>query len=600
MVAALAAVALFGGIFAVTQVAGPTPIFDTGGPANDGAARTSIWSGAYNWVYESWLPSDPAVDHSISTVKAWMYRQGNYNGVGTFTVSVGGGGIDESKCPNQPNGDFIGCAVQYPATYIPADSPTQVTFDVSGQGWVRRASTTPTQLSIDSAGGDGIMQLWAASASQGSGHCAKHAGTCYVLHTGSGGPSGSNYYDLAVAIYETLAAPTPGLTADFTSSSDALTATFASTVAGGNPPYTYQWDFGDQTHSTVADPSHTYALAGTYGVKLSVGDSGFHLATVSHAITVSSQSYTPMSVDFAFTVDADGLTAHFTSSVSKGLQPYTYSWAFGDNGPTSSSANPVHTYAATGTYTVALSVTDTKPATVSATHTVQTNKPQPPPTASFSFTATDLNVAFVGSASGGSPPYTYAWAFGDGASSTMGSIAHAYPTDGSYSAKFTVTDSNGQTGSETRTVTVHSPPPTPQPLSKVDFTTENVGNRTVSLTSSVTGGNGTLAYSWDFGDAQTSSQGSPSHQYAVPGTYTVNLTVSDASGARLSATHAITVTVAAGPPLPWAQIIGIVLAGVGATMAALMLEYRKLRKVQYVLGVVVLVAVGIVLLAGVI
>ncbi len=51
------------------------------------------------------------------------------------------------------------------------------------------------------------------------------------------------------------------------------------------------------------------------------------------------------------------LTVLFMSRVIGGLEPYTYSWTFGDGG-TDSTQDPVHTYAENGTYRATLVVTD--------------------------------------------------------------------------------------------------------------------------------------------------------------------------------------------------------------------------------------------------
>ena len=47
---------------------------------------------------------------------------------------------------------------------------------------------------------------------------------------------------------------------------------FYSEIAGGFPPYSYEWDFGDGTTSTGENPPHTYKTDGSYTVFLTVTD----------------------------------------------------------------------------------------------------------------------------------------------------------------------------------------------------------------------------------------------------------------------------------------------------------------------------------------
>ena len=47
---------------------------------------------------------------------------------------------------------------------------------------------------------------------------------------------------------------------------------FSSEIAGGFPPYSYEWDFGDGNTSTGENPSHSYKTAGSYTVSLTVVD----------------------------------------------------------------------------------------------------------------------------------------------------------------------------------------------------------------------------------------------------------------------------------------------------------------------------------------
>jgi formylglycine-generating enzyme required for sulfatase activity len=69
-------------------------------------------------------------------------------------------------------------------------------------------------------------------------------------------------------------------------------------------------------------------------------------------------------------------------------------------------------------------------------------------------------VSFTGSAAGGTPPYRYAWDFGDGYDSGAANPTHVYTADGRYAATLTVTDALGDTADGAVTITVN---PLPQP-----------------------------------------------------------------------------------------------------------------------------------------
>jgi type 1 glutamine amidotransferase len=72
-----------------------------------------------------------------------------------------------------------------------------------------------------------------------------------------------------------------------------------------------------------------------------------------------------------------------------------------------------------------------------------------------------LMVAFdaTGSTDPESDPLTYAWTFGDGGTSTGASPTHTYQANGSYAAKVTVTDTAGNAGNATVTITVGNTAP---------------------------------------------------------------------------------------------------------------------------------------------
>lgn len=54
---------------------------------------------------------------------------------------------------------------------------------------------------------------------------------------------------------------------------------FTGSVYGGEPDFTWYWDFGDMSTSTERNPSHVYTISGTYNVTLVVTDSHGTIAT---------------------------------------------------------------------------------------------------------------------------------------------------------------------------------------------------------------------------------------------------------------------------------------------------------------------------------
>jgi hypothetical protein len=60
------------------------------------------------------------------------------------------------------------------------------------------------------------------------------------------------------------------------------------------------------------------------------------------------------------------------------------------------------------------------------------------------------NIRFESRISGGFPPYSYEWDFGDGEISTSANPTHAYKAPGYYTVSMKVTDDRGNPGSRTR------------------------------------------------------------------------------------------------------------------------------------------------------
>ncbi|NLH26743.1 MAG: PKD domain-containing protein [Methanomicrobiales archaeon] len=178
------------------------------------------------------------------------------------------------------------------------------------------------------------------------------------------------------------------------------------------------------------------------------------------------------------------------------------------------------------------------------------------PNADFSANMTTgvapLTVAFTDESTG-TAPLTYAWDFEDNGTvdETTKNATHTYLAAGNYTVNLTVTGPGG-IDSEVRTdyITVTEAPAAPVAAFSANTTT-GVAPLTVAFTDESTGA-GTKTYEWDFTNDGTVDATTPDAVYTYPsaGTYTVNLTVTNAGGSNSEVkTDYITVTTAPVSPI---------------------------------------------------
>ena len=158
----------------------------------------------------------------------------------------------------------------------------------------------------------------------------------------------------------------------------------------------------------------------------------------------------------AFTFEATDLSVDFTDASTDDGTIASWSWDLGD-GNTSTDQNPTHVYAAAGTYTVELTVTDDGglTGTTSQDVTVTEAGGNVAPTAAFTFAATDLSVDFTDASTDSDGTIaSWSWDLGDGNTSTDQNPTHVYAAAGTYTVELTVTDDGGLTGTASQDVTV--------------------------------------------------------------------------------------------------------------------------------------------------
>jgi plastocyanin len=138
-----------------------------------------------------------------------------------------------------------------------------------------------------------------------------------------------------------------------------------STTSGIAPTPDGIWDSGifGAPHSF----SHTFTSAGTFHYFCRV-----HGSAMTGTITVNADESPTAAFSVGTAHPVAGSPVSFDGSASKDPDGSitAFSWSFGDGSPAGSGAKPTHRYAAPGTYTVKLTVTDSAGHTATAFHQV--------------------------------------------------------------------------------------------------------------------------------------------------------------------------------------------------------------------------------------
>jgi PKD repeat protein len=312
-------------------------------------------------------------------------------------------------------------------------------------------------------------------------------------------------------------APVANFTANITEGNAPLAVQFTDTSTG--VPTSWAWDFGDGNTATEQNPIHTYESPGNYSVTLNASNAYGYNVSAPTTITVLE----PLVANFTYTPNEGNAPLAVTFNDTSTGNVTAWSWDFGD-GNTSTEKNPIHTYVSAGNYTISLNASNAYGFNVSTvTDAVRVLEP---PTAAFTATPTEGNaplaVTFNDTSTGNVTAWL--WNFGDGNTSTEQNPIHTYAAEGTYTVTLNASNAYGYNVSAPVTITVLEPP-------VANFTanvTEGNAPLTVQFTDESTGN--VTAWLWNFGDANTSTEQSPSHIYASPGTYTVSLNASNAYG----------------------------------------------------------------------
>jgi len=381
----------------------------------------------------------------------------------------------------------------------------------------------------------GLVDTWSWDFGDGATSADPHPVHDYAspgIYTVALTVSGSGGEDtLVLADYITvypLGTPIPDFTASPVSVTTGALVNFTDLSSG--TVTSWSWDFGDGGTSTAQHPVHTYSASGLYTVALTAtGPSGSNTETKIDFITVSDPAVPVADFSASSTLVYLGNGVAFTDLSTGSVTGW--SWTFGDGG-TSAIQHPSHTYAATGRYTVTLTVTGPGGSDVEAKLNYVTVVQAGGPQAAFSGTPTSVAVgspvAFTDASTG--LVDTWSWSFGDGSTSSQQHPSHAYSAAGYYTVTLTV---SGPNGSDTETKVNYITAGQPAPVASF-YGTPQYGASPLTVTFTDTSTGAVTSWSWNFGDGSTSTAQHPTHTYTFsPGTYfTVSLTATGPGGSH--------------------------------------------------------------------
>ncbi|HWY12451.1 MAG TPA: PKD domain-containing protein, partial [Bacteroidia bacterium] len=305
-----------------------------------------------------------------------------------------------------------------------------------------------------------------------------------------------------------------------------VTFTDASTSAAA-----WNWNFGNGNTSTSSTPAaQNYTAIGVSVINLTVTAANMCTHTATGSVIVYQSPVAAFSPTSACVGSITTFTDLSTAAASNTIT--NWNWNFGDGSPSSLLQNPVHTFTATGTFTVTLAVNSAVCSNTLAQIFVVNVKP----TAAFTVNPISgcptLTVNFT---NGSSNATSFLWDFGTVPTSTSNATNPVFNYTNSTASTITPTITlNAFTGAGCSDRITHSINVFARPVAS--FTCNNAPGCSplpVTFTNTSTGG---TIYNWDFGDGHTSIATNPSHTYTNSTlfaiTYTVQLVVTSPNGCK--------------------------------------------------------------------
>ncbi|HEU4717814.1 MAG TPA: PKD domain-containing protein [Bacteroidia bacterium] len=511
------------GSAAVNVTGGSTPYTYAWSPAGgNNATASNLAAGTYSCLITdangcSQVQAVTITEPAALSVTTNISNISCMGGNGSATVNVSGGspgytyawapsGGNNSTATNLAQGNYTctitdtnGCvltqsvSITQPAALAASFTPVNVTCNGGANG--------SASVSVN-GGTPAYTYAWAPSGGTGASASNLPAGTYTCTVTDANGCT----LTVAAVITEPPAITTTVTTNNSLCGSGTGSASIA--CAGGTSPYSYSWSPSGGTNATATGLS-----AGNYTCTITDNNG----CSVNATALITQQSNIVLATSITGEACFGDSNGSISVTPSGGTGPYVFSWSSGGASATENNLPP-------GNYTV--TVTDQNGCVQSDTFFVT----EPPPlivnaSSAQSTVCTGQNTTVSASISGGSPSYTYSWSPGN-----LPFLSYTFAPTASGTYTMNVTDANGCSASDSVSVNV-SPAPVPQFAASDSSACEML---CVDFTNNTSGA---TAYTWYFGDGDSSNVFSPTHCYTSPGNYNVTLYAANGGGCSASVVY---------------------------------------------------------------
>lgn len=224
--------------------------------------------------------------------------------------------------------------------------------------------------------------------------------------------------------------------------------------------FSYVWTFVDVTPQTLvgAKTAYNFTDPGVYVVTLKVSDVAGNSASDAVVITVRDVTPPVAEAGEEQTVEEKTVVTLDGSRSTDNVEIASYVWSFVDITPkTLDGVTATYNFEEPGTYTITLNVTDTSWNWGTDTVTISVLDMTDPIAEAGSDKIVAANKSLTFDASNSSDNVgivSYEWDFGDGTKGTGLTANHVYTDTGNYTVVLTVGDEDGNSGTDSVTVTV--------------------------------------------------------------------------------------------------------------------------------------------------